>query len=121
VSAAPQGRDFEWAIGRLLIVMTYVAVALLIVGVVLMLAAGTSPLSGGPAFHLADVVPDILALRPEGFIWLGLLVVLSSPIVRVVVAGFGYGRDREWPMVGVAIGILVVIAVAIITASITEV
>jgi uncharacterized membrane protein len=120
VSAAPGGHDFEWAIGRLLIAMTYVAVALLIVGVVLMLAAGTSPLSAGPAFHLADVVPDILALRPEGFIWLGLLVVVSTPIVRVVVAGFGYGRDREWPMVGVAIGILVVIAVAIISASITE-
>ena len=121
MSAAPQGRDFERVIGRMLIVMTYVAVSLLVVGVVLMLASGTSPLSGGPAFHLADILPDILALRPEGFIWLGLLVVLSTPIVRVVVAGVGYGQDREWPMVAIAIGILVVIAVAILSASLTEV
>jgi uncharacterized membrane protein len=121
VSTVTPHRDFEGFIGRMLVVMTYVAVSLLIVGVVLLLAAGTSPLSGGPAFRLGDIVADVLALRPEGFIWLGLLVVLSTPIVRVIVAGFGYGRDREWPMVGVAIGILVVIAVAILTASITEI
>jgi uncharacterized membrane protein len=121
VSAAPRAGDFEALIGRLLIAMTYVAVTLLIIGVVLLLAAGTSPLSGGPAFDLREIVPDVLALRPEGFIWLGLLVVLSTPIVRVVVAGFGYGRDHEWPMVGVAIGILVVIAVAILTATFTGV
>jgi len=121
VSAAPRPADFESLIGRLLIAMTYAAVTLLVIGVLLLLAAGTSPLSGGPAFHLADIVPDILALRPAGFIWLGLLVVLSTPIVRVVVAGFGYGRAREWPMVGVAIGILVVIAVAILTATFTGV
>ena len=119
MNAAPKANDFEALIGRLLIAMTYVAVTLLVVGVLLLLAAGTSPLSGGPAFHLGDIVPDILALRPEGFIWLGLLVVLSTPIVRVVVAGFGYGRAREWPMVGVAIGILTVIAVAILTATFT--
>ncbi len=119
MSAAPKAPDFEAVIGRVLIAMTYVAVTLLVIGVLLMFAAGTSPLSGGPAFHLGDIASDILALRPEGFIWLGLLVVLSTPIVRVVVAGFGYGRAREWPMVGVAIGILTVIAVAILTATFT--
>jgi len=121
VSATPRTGDFEALIGRLLVAMTYVAVTLLIVGVVLLLAAGTSPLSGGPAFQIGEIVPDILALRPAGFIWLGLLVVLATPIVRVVVAGFGYGRAREWPMVGVAIGILIVIAVAILTATFTGV
>ncbi len=120
MSGATPHRDFEAAIGRVLVAMTYVAVALLIIGVVLLLASGTSPLSGGPAFRLGDIVGDILALRPAGFIWLGLLVVIASPIVRVVVAGFGYGRDREWPMVVVAVLILVVIAVAILTASLTE-
>ena len=54
VNAAPSANDFEARIGRLLIAMTYVAVTLLVVGVLLLLAAGTSPLSGGPAFHLGD-------------------------------------------------------------------
>jgi uncharacterized membrane protein len=121
VSSTAPAPDFERLIGRLMVAMTYIAVSLLIVGVILLLVAGTSPLGGGPPFDPAAIVPDILALRPEGFIWLGLVVVIATPVVRVLVAGFGYGRDREWPMVGIAIAILVVIAIAIVTASITEI
>ena len=46
--APERGREFDRFIGRLLIAVTYVAVGLLSVGVVLMLAAGISPLAGGP-------------------------------------------------------------------------
>ena len=42
------GRTFEHRLGRLLIVVTYVAVGLLAIGVALLLLAGVSPLAGGP-------------------------------------------------------------------------
>ncbi len=46
--ASERGREFDRFIGRLLIAVTYIAVGLLSVGVVLLLAAGISPLAGGP-------------------------------------------------------------------------
>ena len=113
--------DIERRIGRTLVVLTYVAVTLLVIGVVLMLANGISPLDPSPAFDPATIVPDIVALRPVGFLWLGLLVVLATPIIRVAGAGIGYALDRQWSMVLVATGILIVICVGVASAILTEV
>lgn len=105
----------ERLIGRLLIMMTSVSVALLVVGVGLMLGTGISPLAGGPGLDLASLGSDILTLDAAGFVWLGLLVVIAAPIGRVVLAAVAYGRNRDWLMVAIAAGILsiVVIGVAI--------
>jgi uncharacterized membrane protein len=114
-------RDLDRVIGRLLIGFTYLSVALLVIGVVLMLAAGISPLEQSPTFDPATIPADIAAFRPAGFLWLGLLAILVTPIARVAVAGVGYALDREWRMVLVAIAILAVIAIGVISAALTEV
>ena len=104
--------DFDRAIGRLLIALTYVGTALLVVGVLLMVANGIPPLSGGPS---------LISHRSR---------VTSSPSGRPVsVAGpLGRARDADRPshrrrsgialagdrqMVVVAVATLVVIGVAI--------
>ena len=76
-------RGAERAIGRLLIAMTYVSVVLLVVGVLL---ASTPILS------------------------LGVVVVIATPIARVVGAAISYGSMRQWVMVGISAGILAIIA-----------
>ena len=106
----------ERTIGRLLSAMTYVAVALLIVGVVLMAAAGISPLAGGPAFDPAAIPAELLAGTPAGFLWLGLLAVIATPIVRVIGAAVAYGSTAQWPMVAVSVAILVVITLGVAVA-----
>ena len=111
----------ERLIGRLLTGITYVSVGLLVVGVVLLMAAGTSPTSGGPRMDPARLVPDVLGLRPAGFLWLGLVAVIAAPISRVIVALGAYARARDWLMVGVSAAILVVIAVAVGSAALTTV
>ena len=103
----------ERTIGRLLIGLTYVATALLLVGVLLMLASGISPLSGGPRLDLASLPIDLATLTPAGFLWLGLLAVIATPIARVVAAAIAYARAGDRGMVGVALAILVVIGIAI--------
>ena len=108
--------DFERKIGRLLIALTYVAVSLLIVGVALLIALGISPLSGGPRLDVARLPSDIAALAPHGFLWLGLLAVIATPVTRVVAAAVGYGRSGDRTMVVVAIAILLVIALSITSA-----
>jgi uncharacterized membrane protein len=113
--------EAERLIGRLLTGITYVSVALLVAGVVLLLAAGTSPDSGGPAMDPGRLVPDLLALKPAGFLWLGLVAVIAAPITRVTVALVAYARDRDRLMVGVSAAILVVIAIAIGSAIVSTV
>jgi uncharacterized membrane protein len=106
-------RIFERRIGRLLIAATYVSVGLLLIGVVLMLAAGISPLSSGPPLDPSTLVSGLVALEPAAFLWLGLLAVLATPISRVVAAAIGFARTGEWMLVGAAIGILATIALSI--------
>jgi len=118
LSATTSGRlfDAERTIGRLLIAMTYVSVALMGVGVVLMFANGISPLDAGPPLDPGDLGAEILGLQPAGFLWLGLLIVIAAPIARVVLAAIAYARDRDRTMVLVSIAILAVLAVAVAVA-----
>jgi uncharacterized membrane protein len=106
----------ERQIGRLLILLTYLSVVLLVPGILLMLAAGISPLDGGPALDFATLLSEVAALEPAGLIWLGLLAVIVTPIGRVISAAVAYGRAGDWSMVWIALGILSIIAVGIATA-----
>lgn len=115
---ADRGREFDRSIGRLLIIVTYVAVALLAVGVVVLLAAGISPLAGGPPFDPGRLVRDLVSGAPAAFLWLGILAVIATPISRVVAAAIGFGWLRDRWMVAVALGILAVIALGIVSAGV---
>ncbi len=110
-------RDHDRTIGRILTALTYVAVVLLASGVALMLLTGVSPLAGWPPLDLPALPGQLLAAAPAGFLWLGLLAVITTPIVRVLAAAVAYASGREWPMVGVSFAILAVIALAVASAS----
>jgi uncharacterized membrane protein len=116
--AAPA--TLERSIARLLTIGTYASVALLLVGLVLMLAGGIGPLTGGPAFDPATLVADLVALRPAGFIWLGLVVVVATPAARVLAALIGYARQGDRAMATVAGLILAVIALSVTLARTIE-
>ena len=119
-SPEPGTPGLERTIARLLSVGTYVAIALLVVGLALLLATGIRPLSGGPAFDATHVLDDVVRLRPAGFIWLGLLAVIATPSARVVASLVGYARGGERAMVAVAALILVVIIVSVVLATALE-
>jgi len=106
----------ESLIGRLLIAVTYLAVGLLTVGVMLMIADAISPLSGGPPLDLASLGSELLALEPAALLWLGLIAVIAAQIGSVIVAAVAYARDADWLMVGISLGILAVIAVGVASA-----
>jgi uncharacterized membrane protein len=104
--------SLEHTIARLLTIGTYLSIALLIVGLGLRLATGGGP-SVGPVFDLTRLVPDLLGLKPEGFLWLGLVVVVATPAARVVASLVGYLRRGEPRMAIVAALILLVIAASV--------
>lgn len=110
----------ERSIGRLLSAGSYAAIVLLTIGFALMLIQGIDPLAGGPAFDVRALVGDLLALRPTGFLWLGLIVVLATPASRVIASLIGYRRQGEWRMALVAILILLVILLSVLVATALE-
>jgi uncharacterized membrane protein len=106
-------RAFEGRIGRWLIIVTYVSVALLASGVVLMAIAGISPLEGGPPLDPTAIIEGITSLDPATFLWLGLLAVIATPVTRVIAAAIGFARTGEWMLVLAALGILATIALSV--------
>jgi uncharacterized membrane protein len=119
-SQEPGPPGLEQSIARLLSVGTYASIGLLAVGVVLMATNTIAPLSGGPAFDLTRLVPDLAAFRPAGFIWLGLLAVIATPTARVAASLIGYARRGERAMVLIAALILLVIAASVALAQVLE-
>jgi uncharacterized membrane protein len=110
----------ERSIGRLLTGGSYAAIVLLAIGFALMLAQGIDPLAGGPPFDIRALIGDLVALRPTGVLWLGLIVVLATPASRVVASLVGYRRQGEWRMALVAALILLVILLSVIVATALE-
>ncbi len=121
-ATGPFARDaalaIESIIARLLVVGTYVAIALVLVGVAGMLLTGVDPLAHGtpPAFDLGRIPTDILALRPEGFLWAGLVTVMALPLGRVTVAGIGFLRAGDRPLALVSLAVLLVVLGSVLAA-----
>lgn len=104
----------EARIARLLRVGTNASVALIAVGVLLMAVAGRSPRDVAPGLDPWRLPGDLVRLQPSGFVWLGVLVVLATPLVRVAAATVGFVRSGEREMALVAALILVVIALGVV-------
>ena len=109
----------ERRIGRLLIGITYVAVAVLLVGVALMLLAGISPLDAPPAVDLDGIVQALTSLEPAAVLLIGIGLVIATPIIRVLAAAVTYARSGELRMLGVSLAILLVILIGVVSAALT--
>jgi uncharacterized membrane protein len=110
-------RSLELAIARILQWGIGVSVVLLLVGAVLMLADGISPLDPSfPPFDPREIAAGMLALEPTAFIWLGLAITIATPAARVAASLVGFLREGDRRMAGVAVGILVVIALSVVVA-----
>jgi uncharacterized membrane protein len=106
-------RALESQIARLLTVGTYASIACVAIGVAALLASGVSPFAAAPALDLGRLGRSLVALRPDGFLWLGILGLIATPAARVAAALVGYARSGERTMVVVACLILVVIAIGV--------
>ena len=120
-SRADRTAALDIAVARLLSTGTLLAVGLLVVGVVLMAGAGRSPSEEGfLPLDLARLPSDLAALRPEGFLWLGLLAVILTPISRVTASLVGFLRDADRVMTVTSVAILGVIAGSVVISSLVK-
>lgn len=105
----------EHRIARIITIGTYLGVGLLAVGVVLLLAAGISPLDSPPPLEPGAALEALVTLQPEGFLWLGIVIVIATPVARVAAALVGYAEAGDRRMALVSAAILAVIGLAVLT------
>jgi uncharacterized membrane protein len=103
-----------------LVLRAGVALASLLVAVGLALAL----LQGGPPVALHDFVGQPVALTgpggivtlalagsPLGLVQLGVLVLVATPLARLIVAGVGFLRRGDWLYLGITGVVLLLVAV----------
>jgi uncharacterized membrane protein len=111
--AAGDGR-LEHRIARILSIGSAAAIVLLVIGTGLFLAAGGSPLeSSWPPFDPGSLAADLLSLQPAAYLYLGLVVAIATPLLRVGVALVAFARAGDVRMAVVSAAVLVVVAIAI--------
>lgn len=107
--------SLEGALGRVLTAGTAVAIVLLAVGVAALLVAGRSPLDPTfTPFDPAGLAADVAAGRPEGFLWLGLVAAIATPIARVGAALVGFATTGERAFAAVAAAVLAVLGTGLL-------
>jgi uncharacterized membrane protein len=100
----------SFVVSRVLLTGLGLAVGLLLVGVVLSAAGG-----GASVPHETSItgLPRALrALRPVGFFDLGLIVLLATPVARVVALLVAFSRRRLWIFAGICIVVMAVLALS---------
>lgn len=108
--------DLDTVVARLITAGTYLSVALIAVGVVLMAGTGRSPLDPPPPLDPASFAADIGSGRPEAFLWLGLIAAIATPSARVAASLVGYVARGERAMAAISVAILAVIAFGVVLA-----
>ena len=107
------------AASRLLSVGTLLMIGLVGLGTAVAIAAGRRPVEQpGPGLDPARLIADLLALRAEGILWLGLVLGLALPTARTVVAFAGFTRSGDRRAALVALGVLVVLAASVVVAAV---
>lgn len=114
MKAAGPARSLEARIARLLMAGTYTAMAFMALGVLLMAMTGRSPRDVAPTFDPGRLIDDLASVQPAGFLWAGVLLVLATPLARVVAALAGFVRAGERELALVAALILAVIAAGVV-------
>ena len=102
-------------VGNVLLISSYSAAVLLLAGLVMLFArtpllqVESRPLSFSLLFsHLKE-------RNPLAFLNLGILVMMLTPLFRVITAGFSFFLEEDYKYVLVASGILIILLATIIS------
>lgn len=106
---AKERRDLNAVVHRVLIIGLLISTALMLAGVGLAVFYQRDLPTVVP--DIGDVINRVIALRPSGFLALGLLVLIATPILRVIGSIGAFVYERDWRFVGITtlvLGVLIV-------------
>ncbi|MBX0327725.1 DUF1634 domain-containing protein [Oscillochloris sp. ZM17-4] len=104
-------RDLDALVHKVLVIGLALSTALMLAGVALDLILGRAMPETVAA--LGEVFPRIMALRPSGLLTLGLLVLIATPILRVIGSIVAFVYERDWRYAGITSVVFLVMMVSI--------
>jgi len=110
--AAKEERDLNGVVHRVLILGLAVSTILMLAGLGLDLIRHREMATAVPDF--GEVFGRVKGLRPSGFLALGLLVLIATPILRVIGSIFAFVYERDWRFAAVTFIVLVVVSVSLL-------
>jgi uncharacterized membrane protein len=105
-------RRLDKRIHMMLIVGLFASTATILAGLALDLFLSRSVPVTAPAPR--EVIPRILELRPSGFLALGLLMLIATPILRVVGSFVAFVHERDWRYAGVTLLVLMILSISLL-------
>jgi uncharacterized membrane protein len=108
---------FEYLLGTLLRVGVFTAAAVVIFGAAIYLARHGSEAprykeleaEASPLYSPRGIVEWAIDFRGRGIIQLGLLLLIATPVARVIFSVLGFARQRDWTYVGLTLFVLAVL------------
>ncbi|HEY0701632.1 MAG TPA: DUF1634 domain-containing protein [Candidatus Acidoferrales bacterium] len=105
----PSDQGFEILLGRLLRTGVVIAAVIVLAGGVAFLSHSQAPSADYGTFHGApaglnevrSIVHGAAGLAPLAVIQFGLLVLIATPVARVLFSMLGFVLERDWMYVGV--------------------
>jgi uncharacterized membrane protein len=110
--------DVDRVLGRVLQVGVSLSAAIVLCGAVIYLAKRVDLAPDYRVFHgqpielrtVSGIVAGARAWSGRGLIQLGLLVLIATPIARVLFSVIGFVRQRDWLYVGITLIVLALLA-----------
>ena len=118
-SHPPDGDEaLEILLGRLLQAGVLVAASVVALGGVFLLlgSGGWKPeyavFSGARTAlrSVGGILGEAFALKPDGIVQTGLLLLIATPVLRVAFSLFGFARQRDWLYVVLTLAVLIVLS-----------
>jgi uncharacterized membrane protein len=110
--AVERRHEINTVVHRVLIVGLMISTVLILIGLGLDLVRHRQVPSAAPTFR--EVFRRTAELRPSGFLTLGLLVLIATPIMRVIGSTFAFLYERDWRYALITFVVLVVVTLSLL-------
>ena len=104
-------------VGNILLIGSYSAAVLLLVGLLMLLFFAPTPggeLESKP-LSFSVLFSGLKEKNPKAFLNLGILVMMLTPLFRVITAGFSFFLEKDYKYVVIASGVLIILLASIIS------
>lgn len=104
----------EIAIARVLRVGAFLSTLIMLAGVLLLVFRGGA--SGAAAVHfvtLRELLPQLVRFNPEAVMELGVLLLLMTPVARIIIAVIGFAMERDLKYVFISLAVLAIVLFSI--------
>lgn len=117
LKSARANLDMEQVLGNFLRFGVITAGVVVLAGGILFLLRHASEIPDYKVFHgapiefrnITGIIKQTLAVHARGIIQLGCLLLIATPVIRVVLSVYGFARQRDWTYVAITLVVLAVL------------